>query len=412
MKFKNTHINKRNHIYLIISIWISVFVSFSGFSQDKKQLEKKRIKLQKEIKQINRLLATTKKTEKNLVSRLFDINKKIEIRQNLIDVINAESQAYLDEINNNKTKIGIFEVQLKTLKKSYANMVVQTYKGRNSQNKLLFLLSSKSFTQAYRRLQYFKQFESHRKEKAKNIITKKIELVSLNDSLKIKKQTKDVLIAKKLAEKKIVDLEKIEQQKLIDKVKKDEKKYVAQIRKKQRAERNFERQIENLISGVIAKSNKKKGIKSKTFNLTPDAKKLATSFVSSKGNLPHPVEKGYISRRFGTRSHEQLKGIKVKSNGWHYITGAKAQARSVFKGTVFAILVDKKTKLKTVIIQHGNYLTTYKNLTDLLVAKGDNVLAKQDLGVIHTDKTTGKTKLVFSLWKNMKTQNPAYWLKK
>lgn len=409
---RTIHISKNNYGRIIISILFSVLISFSGFSQNKKQLERKRVKLQKEIKQINRLLAKTKKTEKNLVSRLFDINKKIEIRQDLIDVINEESQAYSDEINDNKTEINVLEVQLKAFKKSYANMVVQSYQSRNSQSKVLFLLSSKSFTQAYRRLQYFKQFEDNRKEKAKGIRFKKETLVSLNDSLKIKKEAKDVLITKKIAEKKIVDLEKAEQQKLIAQVKKDERKYLAQIRKKQRAERNFEQQIENLISGVIAKSNKKTGSKSKTFNLTPEAKKLASSFVASKGSLPHPVEKGYISRRFGTRSHEQLKKIKVKSNGWHYITEKNAKARSVFKGSVFGILVDKKTKLKTVIIQHGNYLTTYKNLTDLLVDKGDKVDARQDLGMVHTDKTTGKTKLVFALWKNMKPQNPAPWLKK
>ena len=128
--------------------------------------------------------------------------------------------------------------------------------------------------------------------------------------------------------------------------------------------------------------------------------------------MPHPVIKGYVSRYFGQRPHEELKKIKVKSNGWHYITEPNAKARSVFKGIVFAILVDKKTKLKTVLLQHGNYFTSYKNLINLYVSKGNKVTAKQNLGTIHTNKTTSKTKLVFSLWKNTIAQNPSRWMKK
>ena len=402
---------KKNKL-TILSIILLFFVSFTVVGQDKKQLQKKREKLQTEIKQINNLLSKTKKDEKTLLSRLGDINKKIELRQRIINAINKESNAYAKEINGNKKEIVTLEKQLTLLKKEYANMVMQSYRNKNKQNKLLFLLSSDNFSQAYRRMQYMKQFTSHRKEQAQKILSKKELLLKLNDSLALKKQAKDLLIADKVNERKSVDSEKKAQQKLIGKVKRKEKKYTAQIRKKQREERNFENQLESLISGVIKKSNKKVGKKSKSLNLTPENKKLASSFTANKGVLPHPVLKGYVSRYFGERPHEQLKKIKVKSNGWHYITEKNAKARSVFKGTVLAIQVDKKTKLKTVLLQHGNYFTAYKNLTRLFVSKGDKVESKQDLGVIHTDKTTGKTKLVFALMKNTIPQNPANWLKR
>ncbi len=408
----STYLQKYNHLISILSIVLFLVFSVSGFSQNKKQLQVKRVKLQKEIKQINRLLSKTKKDERNLLSRLGDINKKIEVRQKLINAINLESEVYSKEINVNKREIITLENQLVKLKKEFSNMIVQTYKSKSKQHKLLFLLSSDNFTQAYKRMQYMKQYANHRKKQSDKIKIKKEELLLLNDSLKIKKQEKDVLIAEKINERKNVDSEKVAQQRLINKVKKKEKKYIAQIKKKQKAERNFENQIENLITKVITKSNKKSGTKSKTFNLTPKAKIVGTNFIANKGKLPHPVEKGYVSRWFGTRPHEQLKKIKVKSNGWHYITEENAKARSVFKGKVLIIMVDKKTKLKTVLIQHGNYITAYRNLTTLYVNKGDNVGAKQNLGIVHTDKTTGKTKLVFALMKNAVPQNPSGWLTK
>ncbi|MCF6350109.1 MAG: peptidoglycan DD-metalloendopeptidase family protein [Flavobacteriaceae bacterium] len=402
----------KSYKFSIFSITLLLLVSFSSLAQDKKQLQEKREKLQKEIKQINLLLSKTKKDEKNVLSRLGDINKKIEVRQHLINTINKESSALSNEINVNKKKISSLNKQLKSLKREHANMVVQTYKTKNKQNSLLFLLSSESFTQAYKRMQYMRQFTDHRKKQAKKIAIKKELLVVLNDSLKVKKKTKDLLIAAKIKERKNVDSERVVQQELLNKVKKKEKKYISQIKKKQKAERNFEKQLTDLISGIIVKSNKKTGRKSKTLSLTPEAKKLASSFIASKGNLPHPVIKGYVSRYFGERPHEILKKIKVKSIGWHFITEENAKARSVFKGTVFAIMVDRKTKLKTILLQHGNYITTYKNLTTLLVKKGDKVTAKQNLGIIHTDQTTGKTKLAFSLMKNAVPQNPSGWLTK
>ncbi len=392
-----------------------VLFTSSVAAQNKKKLQAKRQKLQREIKEINRLLSKNKKAEKNVLIKLGDINKKIEIRQEIIETYAEEAKEFSQEITANQKKIDSLKKQLKALKKEYAKIVVQTYKNKNKHSDLIFILSSNSFTQAYKRALYMKQYADYRKNQAKNIKEKKKILEVLNDSLTIKKQQKDSLIAQKLAETKSIDIEFAKQKELLEKVKKKEKQYIARIKKKQKQERLFERKLNNLIKGAIAKSTKKtvkKGSRKPTIKLTPEAKKLAVNFVSNKGKLPHPVAKGYVSRYFGQRHHEQLKKILVKSNGWHYITDKGSKARAVFKGKVVAIMVDKKTKLKTVLMQHGNYFTAYRNLKNLLVKKGDKVEIKQELGTIHTDKTTGKTKLVFAILKNTTPQNPAYWLKK
>ncbi len=405
----------KNKILFIVTFLLLTVFSLGAFSQNKKQLEAKRLKLQKEIKEINRLLSQTKKDERNVLSRLGDINKKIEVRQQIIQTINEEAQEYAKEIDQNQGRINTLQNQLKALKNEYAKIVVQTYKNKNKHSDLIFILSSNSFKQAYKRALYMKQYTDYRKNQAKKIVYKKEVLEQLNDSLKIKKQEKDALVAKKLEETKHIDTELEKQQKLLKKVKKKERQYIARIKKKQKQEREFEKKLKGVIRGAIAKSTKKTkktGSKKPTIRLTPEAKKLADNFVANKGKLPHPVEKGYVSRYFGQRSHEELKKIKVNSNGWHYITGKNSKARAVFKGKVLAIMVDKKTKLKTVLLQHGNYFTAYKNLDKIFVKKGDQVQIKQALGTVHTDKITGKTKLVFAILKNTTPQNPANWLKR
>ncbi len=394
----------------LIFLFCLLFLANPIFSQTKKELEKKRKVLQEEISQISKLLSKQKKTEKNLLSRLGDINKKIDVRQEIIHTIKKESAIFSKEIKQNKIKITAIEKQLEMLKEDYAKMVVQSYKSKNKNSRLLFLLSSSNFLQAYKRMQYMKQYANYRKKQAVEINQSKDALLQLNDSLKIKKQEKQKLIAVQVKEKKTIDFEKNAQQKLIDKVKKKKRRYLSQIRKRQKKERKFEQQLENLIKGVISKSNKKSGKKTTKFVLTPEAKKLAASFVANKGKLPAPVTKGYVSRYYGKRKHEVMKKIDVNSNGWFYTTAKNTMARAVFRGKVFAILVDRKTKIKTVLIQHGNYVTSYKNLKTVLVKKGDNIDTKQNLGIIHTDSTTGKTILAFVLWKNATPQNPAGWI--
>ncbi|MEE9348609.1 MAG: peptidoglycan DD-metalloendopeptidase family protein [Flavobacteriaceae bacterium] len=401
----------QNSAYIrLVLLVVSLFVFTTGFSQNKQELEAKRKVLKSEIAQINKLLTKTSKKEKNLLSHLGDINKKIEVRQKIINLINDESKAYSNEIKENNSEISSIETELKKLKVAYAKTVVRSYKSKNNNSKLLFLLSSSSFLQAYKRMQYMKQYASFRKNQAVEITTKKALLIQLNDSILLKKSAKDSLVNARIQERKIVDNEKAKQQKLIKKIKKKSNKYKREIRKKEKQNRAFEKKLENLIRGVITKSNKKSGKSTKQFVLTAEAKKLAQNFVANKGKLPAPVEKGYVSRYFGQGKHDVMKKIDVKSTGWHYTTPKNSKARAVFKGSVLGIVVDKNTKLKTVLIVHGNYVTSYRNLEKVTVSKGDKVETKQIVGTIHTNNTTGKTILKFGLWKNAKPQNPRKWL--
>ena len=67
---------------------------------------------------------------------------------------------------------------------------------------------------------------------------------------------------------------------------------------------------------------------------------------------------------------------------------------------------------KMILIQHGNYITVYKNLENITITKGDKVQTKQIIGTIFTDKITDKTILGFVLSKNTTTENPRNWIYK
>lgn len=271
----------------------------------------------------------------------------------------------------------------------------------------MFLLSAKDFMQAYKRLAYIDQVSKFRKRQAKEIVSKKELLIKLNDSIIYKKQIKDSLISILEKEQKIIDKEKEKEEKLLSKIKKKERKYLNQIVAKQNKEKEYEDRLKKKIINIV---NRRPGGKSKKFALTKEAKSLSSSFLKNKGKLPAPVLKGYVTRYFGKRKHEVMRKISIKSSGWYYATAKKSIARAVFNGVVTAIMVDEKTKVKTVIIQHGNYMTVYSNLEKLLVKEGDKIETKQKLGTVHTNTTTDKTILKFALWKDSKPQNPSAWM--
>lgn len=397
-------------------IIVSFFLLFSILSsaQSRQDLEIQRIKLQKEIKEINSLLFRSQQKEKTLLSDLSDLNKRIRVRTKLIETINQETKQISKEIKENQKEVDLLQDRLEILKKDYAHMVVQSYKSKTKQSRLMFLLSSKDFLQAYKRMQYIKQYNDFREKQGEEIKIETVKLQNLNDYLKETKSEKEALLLANTKEKDSIHKEKISRESLVKSVKKKEKKYTAQIRKKQQAEKAIDKKIEKLIREAIARSkkkNNKKNLKGSGFALTPEARKLEKDFLSNKGKLPSPVKRGVVVRHFGKQPHPTLKGITIESNGVFYATEKGANARVIFNGKVLAIQV-LPGKKKAVLVQHGNYISVYKNLDNVTVKKGDMVSTKQELGKIHTDRTTGKTILAFVLFKEVQRQNPELWVYK
>ena len=400
--------------YLIVLLCFFLSMPFANSQSDKqKELEAKRQKYQNELKQINALLFSDRKKEKSLVSLVEDLNYKVTVRQNLIKVTNDQANLLTREINANQNEISSLREQLKELKESYAAMVVKSYKSKSEQSRVMFLLSSDNFKQAYKRLQYIKQYANYQKEQGELIKTKTAKLQELNTDLLRQKKDKDKLVQENRQVKKQLEIELKEQEALMISIRKNLNAYASQAKKKQQEIDKIDREIDRLIREAIAASNKKAGntsTTSNTFVLTPEAKALARNFESNKGKLPWPVEKGVVKVKYGNQPSPIDRNITIKSNGVRIATERNAVVRAVFKGTVLAV-ISQKNGNPAILIQHGNYITVYKNLSKLYVEKGDEVDTKQQIGEVSTSRE-GETMLWFSLYDSNKPINPAIWVYK
>lgn len=381
----------------------------NSFAQSRKQLERKRKLLTKEIKKVERILFQTKEKKSDALDDLKDLEHKIDIRNKLIKTILLESKSIATEIKENEREIRSLKKQLNALKKDYADMVFKTYKSKSQQSKTMFLLSSKDFHQAYKRLKYMNQYKEFRKKQGKQIIVKRELVERKTDTLKFQKFEKDKLLEFQKKEQKKIESEKKLQEELIAEIKKEESKYKEKLDKKHEEEKRIASKIDAIIRAEIAKSNKDKKKKAKVFLLNTEKKKLAASFEKNKGKLPWPVNDGLITRKFGVQRHPSLKSIKINSTGLHIQTSKDKTAKSIFKGEILAIQNLSEGR-KSVMIQHGNYITAYNNLAKVFVKKGQKVQIGERIGEIFTDKITGKTKLVFVLYKNLTRLDPEKWM--
>lgn len=385
-------------------------VQITAQAPTRKQLESQRKKLKKEIQKVNRLLFDAQKKEKNALEDLKDINQKIDVRERLINTISLEKKALEKEIGDNEQLLNKLSLELEQLKKDYAAMIYKSYKSKSQQSRTLFLMSSKNFYQAFKRLQYMKQYASFRKKQGLEVQLKSDQVQQVKDSLLFQKQLKDTLLVAELSQKEEIEQDKKGQVRLISQIKRRERRYKRELRKKQNEEKRITAKIDKLIKDAIAKANAKTGSKSKnTFALSPEAKALANRFEQNKGKLPWPVESGLVVRRFGRQPHPTLKGITIQSTGLHIVTQAQSNAECIFNGEVLSVLTLAEGK-KSVMVRHGNYITAYNNLEQVYVEKGDTVATGQALGKIFTNKVTGKTKLVFVLFKDTQRLNPSSWI--
>ena len=400
--------------YQYISLLLLLFLTIPSFAQNKsrKQLELDRKRIKKEIQLVNKLLFAAKKSEQNALEDLKDLNQKISIRAQYISTINLEVESLSNTIAIYEGDIKQLEIKLIKLKEDYAEMIYKSYKSKSQQSSTLFLFSSKSFYQAYKRVKYMKQYASFRKKQGEEVYLLTNKFLRLKDSLLVQKKLKDTLLYNEKEQKTKIEYEKNDQKKLISELKNQEKKYKKRLRIKQQEEKKISQRIDKIIKEAIARSNAKKGIKKvKGFSLTPEARALAVRFEQNKGKLPWPVESGLIIRRFGKQPHPIYAGNFINSTGIHIATNKGSTANAIFNGEILAIQTQSEGK-KSVLIRHGNYISIYNNLESVYVNDGQKIQTGQPLGKIFTDRITGKTKLIFVLSKNTTRLNPTSWILK
>ena len=376
----------------------------------RKQLENQKAEIQKELKQINELLFKNKKQKAETFSDIEKLSLKIERKQEFIKLTNKQINLLNKDLQENQKKQDQLSIELSQVRSAYKELILQSYKARSGKNRLMFVLSSETFFQAFKRTQYIKQYAVFRKAQANKILKLSEQLNKIKEELNERKLIKQQLLNDNRLTQKSLENEKKQADEIAFRLRKEEKKYKKNILAKQRERTRIDKQIDKLIRDAIAASNKSKE-KSDSFTLTPEAIALEKNFELNKGKLPWPVSRGVVIQKFGTQPHPVVKTAKIKSNGIVIATETSAKVKTVFKGKVLSVLRFKGSN-PTILIQHGNYITAYKNLYKVYVAKGDDLQSGEVIGEVFTNSSTGESSIQFSIFKRTTALNPLSWILK
>lgn len=411
---------------------------FNLYSQDRNKLEKEKIKLEKEIASMNKILNETKKTKKMSTSELRVLEKKIAQRKKLIKNINSQMGMLSNEIKSTQQSIGELCKEITVLRESYAQMLRYAQKNKTNTDKLLFIFSSKDYKEAYQRYIFFRQFGDLQKEKLAQIQSKTNELSKRTNELELKRTNQEKLLQQELKNSKELNKEKTEKQKTVNQLQKKEKQLAKNLKDKQKQVKKLQQQIDNAIAAEVKKqkelaakkkqqmatnttTNKKEAEANKaaietakkknyTIATTPEEVALSSSFEANKGKLPWPTSQGVIVSQYGVHKHPEVKGAVIENKGIDIRTTKGSTVRTIFKGEVSRV-AKGPTGLLVVIIRHGEYMSVYANLKSVSVKNGQKVDTKQTIGTVSTNED-GVSEYKFQIFKGTHHLNPSIWLSK
>ena len=418
--------------FLLLSVLLLLTALVNGQSLD--ELRKKKQKTNEQIKYTTKLLEEAKKNQTKTLNKFKILNKQIELRTNLITGINSEVGVLADFIDQNAWLVASLNADLEGLKKEYAQMIVFAQKNQSNYNKLLFVLSSNSFNQAYKRLMYLRQYTEYRKRQAE-LIQWIRDLVQVKVSrLQLQRAEKETLLESKKKEASQLNKEKKQQGQYLTTLQQKQKEFEKKLREHQQIEAQLSNEIQKIVEEEVRKARERarelakakeaakpagkptgkqpaKSTEPTSYEMTPEEKLASGQFEQNKRRLPWPVERGVITDRFGVHEHPVLKNIQVKNNGVDISTAQGVKARAVFAGEVSRVFMVTGGNM-AVIIRHGKYLTVYSNLVNVQVKSGDKVSIKQTIGTIGTDGDDDKTVLKFQIWRENEKLDPEGWIAK
>ena len=402
---------------IIYSLLLFLMIgNFQSFSRSVKELEKQRKATLQQLETTGKMLNETKRNEKATLNKLTIINRNISERKRLINTIGNEIDAInlsMDSLENAKQTL---EGELALLKADYVRLVEESHYSLNKgYSQLLFILSADTFDRMYRRLRYLQEFASYRRMQAEQIEALQKEIASQNEALAESRNSKQEILQLREREHDKLSGDQRKQRQMLNTLKKKEKELLAQQKKQQKKADELNSRIERLIAEEIKKSETKNSSKKSTSGrpeerMTKEETLIAGNFEKNKGRLPWPVEKGFVSGKYGVQPHPVLEHVTINNKGIYIQTTSSCEARSVFEGVVtqrFSVPGSNNA----VIIKHGNYRTVYANLTEIYVKEGDKVSPKQRIGKIYVDSDNdNKTELYFQIWKDKSLENPSLWL--
>lgn len=372
-------------------------------AQDRSALEKQRQKLEQQIKETTTLLKQSQKEKEATVSNLQTLKSEIAMREEVVTSLRKELDLLNNEIRQQEDALKHLSETMEELRADQGAQMRNAFLERQMSHPFLFILSAKDLNEAFLRWQYRNRIQHARKRTHEELKTTSAEVEQELKSLEALKSQKEE-IGKDMEEQE-TELKKSAQeaQSMVSTLEKKERSLRNQLEKQQKESKQLAAEIERIIAEEIKKSAAPANMPA-----APAMKALSTEFAKNKGKLPWPVDKGFITGRFGTQPHPVVKTITVSNNGIDITAPPGTAVYNVFGGKV----VGRKFIPgfdHMVIIQHGSYYSVYSRLAEVYVEINQEIDARKIIGRL-AKAGDENPRLHLEIWENKVQLDPEKWI--
>ena len=338
-------------------------------AQEKARIEEQRRiieELEEQVKQDEKRLNEIKKDKSTALRRVNSITNQINSRNTLLNRTEKEINSIEKNIENNNRMISLTSQKLTDEREKYAEMVREAYRNHRQNNYKTYILASKSFSDISRRIANIRAVAELRAERMHRID-------SLNNSLSEQQLTLSERMQSLDSVQRKAEAQKLKLQSDV----KAAKQAMNQLSTKERAALKEKMESEELLDAAINELRK----------LTKGNTEGA-SFSRTTSNLNLPVDGGKVRRYKGNMAE---------------IVGAKgASVRTIYDGKVVEVKRNRINGKYDVFVAHGEYITSYANMDEVSVEKGQKVAKNSRIGEVGSsvNVTTMESeyKLVFGIY--------------
>lgn len=319
-----------------------------AFAQSSKIDQQKRViaNLERSIAREEKQLEQLKKSKASAEKQVRSLTKQIEKRNALIRETTRQIKQLTAEVNASERRLKSLGGQLSALEENAREIVRVAYRNYRYQNYLTYLFSAKSFSDMARRIAMLRVATEYRISQIRQV-----------SAVRRDEQAERNLLAKRREELSATKRRLDKQRANLRADMAAAKKAVSQMSSKEKSVLRSKMEHEEKLNNAIKQLRK----------LTK-GNKAGASFSSSTTALNLPVAGGKVKR--------------YKGNMAEIVGKEGAAVTSIYEGKVVDVKRNKVNNKYDVYIAHGEYITSYANLSAVSVAKGAIVQKGQRIGTI------------------------------
>lgn len=311
--------------YLIWILFFTITVTNAQITEAELKVQKERLQqqnasLKKDISNLNKELQKNQAESKTSLLYVQNLDKKIKAQTQLVRNLSREKRYLEDEIYLTQLEINKLSRELVELRKEYKDILVKAYKNKSVENKLLFVLSSKNLTQAFRRVKYLNKYSEYQLGKADEILAKTKQIEKEKESREKSKRDKEILIAQQSIVRDELEREKALKQIVIDEYKKNAGDLTAQIANKQKEQKQIDVEIKKIIEEEIRLARIRAENDKKAWNTASRTNTIA----SYKAYLEE-----WPTGDYATSANAAIKNLEADNRAWQ--TARSTHTKAVYE---------------------------------------------------------------------------------